>query len=179
MRSEAYPLGLVFVEAVVDTGTNQALACICAVAGELPTTPVAGVALWGRLTSACDVSMAAIAEAYDQRLDAYAYRWPLPEGEWVGQPARFEDGLHVVVPPSKDAVQRCRFRSRLNAAPADLDEVDVVEGRCPVYAIIGSTNTISYQVGIRLATGWTAYGPWIEQPIPKPLPEVKGTTTRR
>lgn len=171
---EPYPLGLTFVEAFIATAGTPAIRCVLSAVGRLPEDRLAGVAVWAHLAETCRVDLAKVSAAYTQKLATYAERWPMPNVSWLGQPIRTSDGLFIAlaadlpseVEPVPTYERRCRFRSRVSAAVADLDETLAVEGRCAVQSVIGATNTVSYQVGVRLRDGWTAYGPWIQQPIP-------------
>ncbi len=171
---EPYPLGLVFVEAVVATAGPSAVPCLIRQAALLPDRPLAGAALWSALYEGCRLDGSAIDEAYRDLLADYSERWPLAERPAIGQPVWTRNGLELVLTPlvggpgkPLEGVRWCRFRSRVDATVADLEETMVgPDRRCPVEAIISATNTISFQVGVELPTGWIAFTPWVEHPVP-------------
>ena len=174
---EPYPLGLTFVEGLVAAEGPAAVQCILRQIGVLPDKKLTGVAVWGRLVDACGYEFDAINAAYETRLQAYAARWPLPPEDAVAQPTWSNGQLVLKLAPLPGAVdplslepsqrRRCRFRSRIPAPPADIDEAtEGANNECPVGAVISATNTVSYQVGVRLEGGWTAYGRWVQQPVP-------------
>ncbi|MEL7371294.1 MAG: hypothetical protein AAFN74_20395 [Myxococcota bacterium] len=171
---EPYPLGFAFVESLVDTYSAAAVRCLLRQVGTIDDDRIAGVALWTRVLEACSIDLALVERTYETRLSEYGQQWPLPLGSTAAQPVLTSHGLMLVLPPIATSTSteqkvrmRCRFRSRIGAPAADLseDEFDAA-GRCPVSAVISATETISFQVGITLAGEWTAYGRWIEQPIP-------------
>ena len=168
---EPYPLGLTFVEALVDAHGVPSLPCVLRAAAELPKSrQVAGVAIWARFAEQCKLNFTRIDDAYEARLRRYAEKWPVPETELLGQPAWRGGELLIVLPrgPLNGPRRKCRFRSRLAASAADIDQDDVqpVSSYCRVRSIISATNTVSYQVGVDLPDGWTAFTRWIEQPVP-------------
>ena len=171
---EPYPLGLVFVEALVDVSGPSAVPCLLKEAGRLPNQKIAGPALWSRLFEGCKVDPGALVAAYKRILAAYAEKYPLKFRPAVGHPVWTADGLKLNLTPMYgdpkapvEGKRRCRFRTRLEATPADLEESLVEDdGQCQVKSIISATNTVSFQVGVELPTGWVAYTQWIEHPVP-------------
>ena len=179
---EPYPLGLSFVEGLVAAEGPKSVQCILRQIGLLPDRKLTGVAVWDHLIEACGFDFSAINAAYEARLRGYAARWPLPPEDAVGQPMWSNGRLVLRLPPLPDDVdplslepgqrRRCRFRSRIAAPPADIDEeMEGTNNECLVGAIISATNTVSFQVGVRLEGGWTAYTRWVQQPVPdRPAP---------
>ena len=178
---EPYPLGLVFIDALVEAYGTQGVRCVARQAGTLPDEKLVGVAVWARLAQGCGIDFTKLVAAYESLLAAYGQRWPMPPPPERGQPVWQEGALYLALPQrgSVDASvgdlievaaapRRCRFRSSLAASPADLDESVETGGRCAVRSIIGATNTVSFQIGVRLPDGWTAYGRWVQQPVPAP-----------
>ncbi|MCA9553695.1 MAG: hypothetical protein KC933_26885 [Myxococcales bacterium] len=163
---EPYPLGLAFVEALVDAHGPLAPRCVLEQVALLPDQDLVGRALWYRVLAGCRFDLPEILAAYDNRLKSYARRWPSP-ARLVPVSADVEDGEPVLrVPEAVGVPLVCRFRSRVDAKPADLDEQAVLRGRCPVTTIDAGRETISYQLGWRLPMGWAVYTPWAELPVP-------------
>ena len=169
---EPYPLGLIFVESLVVAYGEAAVPCLLREAAELPDRKLVGEAIWSRLFAACNLDWARLATRYDGQLLTHATVTPIPTVPIRAQP-RWLDGRLVLIMPAPEESnagvrRRCRFRSRLASSPADLDEsVESDDGPwCAVRSIISATETVSFQVGIPLKGGWTAYGPWIQQPVP-------------
>lgn len=179
---EPYPLGLTFVEGLHQAAGVEAIRCLLRQAGQLPDRELDGTAVWNRLVTGCGIDFDRVVDAYEARLQSYAERYPMPDEDTLAAPVWADGRLQLVLPPRSDGAppltvaprdrRRCRFRSRIAAPPADLDESTVGAGHlCPVHSIIGATETVSYQVGVRLDGGWTVYGPWIQQPVP-PEPDA-------
>ena len=173
---EPYPLGLVFVEALELLAGPEGLRCVLKAAAELPDGPMSEVALWSQLLEQCDIQMAKLSNKYEEFLALYDEAWPVPSKPPVAAPI-WVDGRLMLEWPAPEASDasiesppqlRCRFRSRIAAPAADLDESRVGPSghRCPVKAVISATEIVSYQVGVELEKAWVVYGPWIEQPLP-------------
>ena len=163
---EPYPLGLAFVEALVDAHGPEAPRCVLTQVGLLPDEDLMGLAVWYRMMAGCRFDLPAVLTAYERRLATYAQRWPAPVRLRSVTPATElgDPVLQVDERPGEPLV--CRFRSRTDAKPADLDERRVEAGRCEVGTIDTHRDTISYPLGLRLPTGWVVYGPWAEVPTP-------------
>jgi hypothetical protein len=164
---EPYPLGLVFVEALVDTHGPTAPRCLLEQVALLPDQDLMGRALWYRLLSGCHHDLPKILDAFEARLERYARRWPAALPRLTATPVEDDGDVYLEVGDAAPRPMTCRFRSRPDAKPADLEEVLVQEGRCKVTTMDASRATIGYQLGRPLATGWTVYGPWVEVPGPE------------
>lgn len=165
---EAYPLGFVFVEALVEEAGRDVVPCLLAQVAELPDRGLAGESVWARLSAGCGLSWPRVVAAYERRLAEYAGAWAGPARTPTGVPRRTSGGDYVFVEPAVGLERVCRFRSRPEAKVADLDEARVDDrGRCPILVTDSTTDTVSFEVGVRLSLGWVVYGPWTSHPMPE------------
>ncbi len=164
---EPYPLGLVFVEALVDEGGPEApLQVLRAIAG-LPLQRLSGRTVWYRLAHATGIDLQSALRHYESRLRVYAQRWPSDVRVQYATPLSVQGGLVLLTADAKANNLRCRFRSRKEAQSMDLLERPVRNGVCRVANYDAAENTISFQIGQTLSTGWVAYGPWAQAPVPE------------
>lgn len=164
---EAYPLGLVFVEALVDEAGPGAPIRLLDAIRALPSGTLSGRTIWYRLAHACDLDLQSVLRHYEARLRAYAQRWPHDVQVRYATPLLVDGDIVLLTADSPGTKLRCRFRSRRQALPTDLQERSVGNGVCRVATYDASEGTISFQVGQTLEGGWTVFGPWAEAPVPR------------
>lgn len=155
-----YPLGLVFVEALVEQYGVEAPVCLLNAMAEAGTRPVHGVGLWYGMFDRCGLDLASVIERYEARLSGYAARFPMQDLDFSTKLIRTPQGLVLQI--SENAFNlRCRFRSEINAPPSEMNDQPVIGGQCRVPYLQQGELTVWYQVGMELPGGFVMFERWI------------------
>lgn len=165
---EPYPLGLVFVEALVQTHGRDVLKTILGQIRILPDDKYTGRTIWYRIARASGIDLQSVLRNYEILLTGYAERWPSNAAPRYATAMKVNGELVLFVGRHAQPGLICRFRSRQDARPADLQERPVRNGVCNVAVYDAAKNTIGFQIGQKVHGGWVAYGPWTETGVPAP-----------
>jgi hypothetical protein len=164
--AQAYPLGEVFVDALVDVGGDATPGCVVRA---LATEGGYGVSLWAAATRACGVELDDVLDAWWARLDALGAL--LPADLPVLEATLVHDGdrpwLEVLdrTPHEEPWELVCRFRQDGTEPFSRYQHTPVIDGVCtvPVSALAGAE--FDAQVGFELDNGESVMMPWVRLPL--------------
>ncbi len=162
---QVYPLGFVFVEALVEVHGEDAPAKLLTAIASIKTTKPMGLALWYGMSSRAKLPLDPVISAYEARLERYHARWPAPKLELTAKPNFAKGVLQVSASPAPKNALFCRFRPRAKVGHSDLTQVKVRKGRCRIPRPIQSGLSFWYQLGYQLKEGPVMYDEWVHQPV--------------
>lgn len=161
---EAYPLGTLFVEALIKTHGSEAMRCVLR---ELASPPFleGGRLLWEDLSSRCDWDLASLQEPYEALWRHHRKSWVDPyfsstEPQLWGQLSsrgRLRS-LGVSGPFVRSPRLVCRFRKYEQKVIGDLDER--TGDLCFQTPVVNVGDTFFYQLGYVLPEGPRVFFPW-------------------
>lgn len=160
---QVYPLGLVFVQALVEEAGTKAPACLLREMAKVDESLDPNV-FWFVITNGCDVDLEQVITRFETRLDslAPASRPEMPTARLLTS----GDRLLVHVEGAAGRKRLCRFRAKLEATDADLDQHDVVSSICIVPDGMKGPHGVWVQVGVVLDDEQLVFGEWAELPFP-------------
>lgn len=171
---QVYPLGYVFVQALVDVdgprAPARAISALGKIDGDLP-----GIALWYTLADRADFDLDRVLEAYDARLRAFGDALgPLPQltaspakDEQVTDPDVTRTYLAVADHAATGLRLMCRFRDSKDADIEHWSESGVrSDGRCYIPGRRLANATFDYQLGFTLPNGGLVFLPWATARVP-------------
>ena len=181
---QAYPLGEVFVAALIEEHGDEAVACVLRELGAVDDQPMSGLALWVTVTRACDQNLDAVVARYRALLEQAAESLPSPlpvlsavittGAAWMEAepglklPEGDEGGILKLLVTQEPMNMRlsCRFRSASNSPREQWTKRSVNLGHpSPYCRVPGDTlggTTFQYQLGYKLrGHDRTLYTRWI------------------
>ncbi len=168
---EVYPLGLVFVEALVALEGKQSPACVSRAFGEVGATPVIGPALWYGAFNTCGYNLDQVVAGYNDLLRGYAMEHSSRAPELSASVEMIGDEVYLRVGGDRISVTRvfCRLkrdedtkRSQMRVVLSDHDDL------CAVPALTLGALSFYYQLGSVLSEDDSIiYGPWVSAAIPQ------------
>lgn len=158
----AYPLGVVFLEALDGHGGVETRRCTLEQIAEAGRQDIAGLALWVGIGQRCGFDLDAVVRDFETLLEEAADDLPpLPALE-----ARLDGRELVVVDREGRGFQVvCRFRSSVQQDVTQYEHVWTKDGRCALPMLQLSEPTFDYQVGFQFA-GETVFDAWVTAPRP-------------
>lgn len=165
--SEAYALGMIFVEAVVETGGRDKPACILRAIGERSGDARSALELWLGVMERCGLDLGSVAERYEALLEVARASVPPPPRLPEGRPALTGAGMVIDVWRPGVGPLWCNFRlaeadalETYQASPAQRN------GDCEVPELLAAEPVLSFQVGVQLAEDGALFGEWVTRPVP-------------
>lgn len=165
---ELYPLGTLFVEALVQSHGAAPLPCILRRLRAQARAAVEGRTLWNSIAARCGLDLPRIETAYrllrtqavDQHDDPYFDdRRPTLFAQPVIAAGRDTPRLEVTGNYARPPPLVCRFRPFESDGLGELEEYAVIGGDCRVSAA-ATGQRMFYQVGYRLPQGYSVFQPW-------------------
>lgn len=170
---QVYPLGYVFVQALVEVdgprAPARAITAIASIDDDLP-----GIALWYTVADRAGFDLDRVLAAYDARLKRYGEGLgPLPQltasPERVPDAPDSEDRLVLAVADHANTGLQlmCRFRDSKDVDIEHWSESVVrADGRCRVAQQRLTDVTFDYQLGFALPSGGLVFLPWSTARVP-------------
>ena len=157
----AYPIGVVFVEALDQIGGLEARTCVLQQIGAAGSQPIAGLALWVGIADACDFDLFEVVKRFEALLDAGLADlppWPKLEAEVNGM------DLEISV-QGPEAPLMCRFRGEESVPVDNYVHIKARNSRCRIPIYVLPHQTFEYQLGFEVGDE-VVFQRWVTAPTP-------------